>query len=99
MTLQSIILLFLFTVFIGCEENSNALPKETSEQTTLIQRHVFTPSGDWGGAIEYIYDQNGDLIRFTYEFSTFNGYDKETEEFSLTNCIRKYDVSEGKSHG
>gem|GEM_PF-3833426 len=51
MTLQSIILLFLFTVFIGCEENSNALPKETSEQTTLIQRHVFTPSGDWGGAI------------------------------------------------
>ena len=82
--------------FIGCGRKS---ADDISDKGTSIERRVFTPSGDWNGNIRYTYGKDGRLRHISYEFSTFGGYDKISEDFQSTHCIREYDVSEeGKMH-
>lgn len=74
----------------GCANNAD---KDANDKATKIQRSIFTPSGDWGGSIEYAYGLDGKLRHMTYEFSTFTGYDKALDDFRPTDCVRIYEVS------
>jgi hypothetical protein len=74
----------------GCVNNAN---KDVKDKATKIQRSIFTPSGDWGGSIEYAYGMDGKLRHMTYTFSTFSGYDKALDDFRQTDCVRIYEVS------
>jgi len=81
--------------FASCARQPEAAVVQTSEKSyTSITREISTLSGDWIGSINYQYDVDGNLRHVAYEFGTLNGYDKETEEFSPTNCVREYDVSQ-----
>ena len=62
-------------------------------QDTVVAREIATPSGDWAGQIDYTYGPDGELRHATYEFTTFNGYDETTEEFSPTKRVSKFKVS------
>jgi len=81
--------------FASCTRQPKAAVDQTSEESyTSITREISTPSGDWGGCINYQYDTDGSLRHATYEFGTLTGYDKKTEEFIPTNCVREYDLSQ-----
>lgn len=94
MTKNALVAILLSSIsLVSCVEMATSTAGNIPNETTTIQRKVFTPSGDWGGSIDYIYGQDGALRHATYDFSTFNGYDKVTGEFSSIRCVRKYDVS------
>lgn len=83
-------------LLIGCVQNSAQSMAVGSRDVTVVERKVFTPSGDWGGHITYTYGKDGKLQLINYEFCTLNGYDKANEKFSPTRCVRKYDVSHNR---
>jgi len=78
---------------LGCVHQAVSGTRHTPDETITIQRKVFTESGDWGGLIHYFYGEDGHLRHVSYEFSTFNGYDKITGEFGATRSVRDYAVS------
>ena len=90
MKTQRFAILIVSTVLTSCVTTPNSkIPK----QTTSIHRQISTPSGDWGGSIGYIYNEDGELQHISYDFITFTGYDSVTEEFKATRCMREYDVT------
>ena len=79
---------------VSCAPKLDLPEREDVGKTASIQRQVTTPSGDWGGKIEYTYGKNGKLRHISYDFSTFTGYDKRSGDFKSTRCVREYEVTD-----
>ena len=88
-----VVILGVSISLLGCGQQTVIGKRQTLDETTKIQRKVFTESGDWGGLIDYTYGQDGNLRHVSYEFSTFNGYDKATGDSRSTRSVRDYDIS------
>src|SRR6478609_6943167 len=87
-------LLIAVIILSGCKPYGVESAGSRTEHTTTVRRSVNTPSGDWGGSIDYVYGGDDKLLRASYEFHTFSGYDSETDAFRPTRAIRKYEVAE-----